>query len=52
LYTNLLVAEPPIHVPGKTFAQEVASAAGVGFRVVEKPRVRWCRAVALEKVGV
>jgi ubiquinone/menaquinone biosynthesis C-methylase UbiE len=46
---NLLVAEPPIHVSGKTFAKEVAIAEGVGFRVVEKPRVRWCRAVALER---
>jgi hypothetical protein len=47
---KLLVAEPKIHVPGKNFASEVATAEEVGFRPVEMPRVCWCRAVVFEKV--
>ena len=46
---KLLLAEPPIHVSGKTFANEVAIAEEVGFRMVEQPRVRWCRAVVFIK---
>ena len=46
---KLLVAEPKIHVPGKTFANEVATAEEVGLRPVETPRVLGCRAVVLEK---
>jgi ubiquinone/menaquinone biosynthesis C-methylase UbiE len=44
---KLLLAEPPIHVSGKKFAGEVAVAEKVGFRVVERPQLRWCRAVVL-----
>ena len=47
---KLLVAEPKIHVPGKVFAQEVATAEEVGLRPVDTPWVRGCRAVVLEKV--
>ncbi len=46
---KLLLAEPPIHVSGKAFAKEVATAEEAGFRVVERPRVRWCHAVAFTK---
>jgi ubiquinone/menaquinone biosynthesis C-methylase UbiE len=46
---NLLMAEPPIHVTGKKFADEVAIAEEVGYRMVDRPRVRWCRAVVLRK---
>ena len=47
---KLLLAEPPIHVSSRMFANEVAIAEEVGFRMVERPRVRWCRAVVLQKV--
>jgi ubiquinone/menaquinone biosynthesis C-methylase UbiE len=46
---NLLLAEPPIHVSGKKFANEVAIAKEVGFRMVEQPRIRWCRSVVFIK---
>ncbi len=45
---KLLVAEPKIHVPGKMFAKEVATAEEVGLRPVQTPRVHGCRAVVLE----
>ena len=45
---RLLVAEPKIHVPGRAFQQTVSTAEELGFRVVEKPWVRWCHAVLLE----
>jgi 2-polyprenyl-3-methyl-5-hydroxy-6-metoxy-1,4-benzoquinol methylase len=47
---KLLVAEPRLHVSGSAFAQTVGAAEGVGLCVVERPRVRWCRAAVLEKV--
>ena len=46
---KLLMAEPKIHVPGKTFDQERATAEEVGLRPVETPRIHGCRAVVLEK---
>lgn len=46
---KFFVAEPKIHVPGPAFRQTVATAEEVGFRVVEEPHVRWCRAIVLEK---
>jgi predicted methyltransferase len=46
---KLLLAEPPLHVSRKTFADEVASAEAVGFRVAARPLVRWSQAVLLEK---
>jgi len=46
---KLLVAEPKIHVPGKAFAQEVATAEEIGFWPVETPRIHGCRVVVLEK---
>jgi len=48
---KLMAAEPKIHVPGPAFRQTVATAEQVGFRVVDHPRVRWCRAVLLEKAA-
>ena len=47
---KLLVAEPKIHVPRMAFANEVATAEEVGFRSVETPWVRCCRAVVFEKL--
>lgn len=47
---KLLLGEPPLHVSGKKFANEVAISREVGFKLVEEPGVRWCRAVVLEKV--
>ena len=46
---KLLVAEPKIHVPGKAFDQEIATAEEVGLRPVETRRIHGCRAVVLEK---
>jgi hypothetical protein len=46
---KLLVAEPKIHVPGKKFANEVATAEKTGLRPAETPRVHGCRAVVFEK---
>jgi ubiquinone/menaquinone biosynthesis C-methylase UbiE len=47
---KLLVAEPKIHVPVRTFSQEVATAEEAGLRPVETPRVHGCRAVVFEKL--
>jgi ubiquinone/menaquinone biosynthesis C-methylase UbiE len=47
----LLLAEPQLHVPGKAFHKTVATAEELAFRVADQPKVRWCRAVALERVG-
>jgi ubiquinone/menaquinone biosynthesis C-methylase UbiE len=46
---KLLLAEPPIHVTAKTFEKEVAVAEEVGFKVVDRPRVRWSRAALLQR---
>jgi ubiquinone/menaquinone biosynthesis C-methylase UbiE len=46
---NLLLAEPPLHVSGKTFDNEAALAEKAGFRIVERPRVRWSRAALFTK---
>ncbi len=48
---KLLMAEPKIHVPGKTFANEVATAEESGLRPVQTPVVRGCRTVVLEKTA-
>lgn len=48
---RLLLAEPPIHVTTKKFAGEVAIAEDVGFRIVERPRLRWSHAVLCEKAS-
>ena len=48
---RLLVAEPPLHVSVKKFAAEVNAAEEVGFKVVERPWLRWSHAVVLAKVG-
>jgi ubiquinone/menaquinone biosynthesis C-methylase UbiE len=45
---KLLLAEPPLHVSGKTFANEVAAAEQAGLRIVQRPQVRWSRAVVFE----
>ena len=47
---KLLLAEPRLHVSAKAFAATVAVAKELGFRTVQEPRIRWCRAVVLEKV--
>jgi ubiquinone/menaquinone biosynthesis C-methylase UbiE len=44
---KLLVAEPKIHVPDSAFRRTLALAEEAGLRVVEKPPLRWCRAVVL-----
>ncbi|MBN2217451.1 MAG: class I SAM-dependent methyltransferase [Pirellulales bacterium] len=46
---RLLLAEPPLHVSKKRFANEVAIAKRAGFRIVEEPRLRWSHAVLLAK---
>ncbi len=46
---ELLLAEPPLHVSGKSFAREVAAAEEAGFCIVDRPQVRWSRAVLLWK---
>jgi ubiquinone/menaquinone biosynthesis C-methylase UbiE len=45
---RLLLAEPPIHVTARQFANEVAAAEEVGFQVVERPQLRWSRAIVAE----
>ncbi len=45
---KVLLAEPPIHVSRKSFANEVRVAEATGFRVVERPRLRWSHAAVLE----
>ena len=49
---KLLVAEPRVHVPGKAFRQTVAAAKELGFGMIEKLRVHWCRAMVFEKMCV
>jgi len=49
---KLLLAEPPIHVSGRKFAKEVTVAEEVGFRLVERPHVRWCHAAGFVKANV
>jgi ubiquinone/menaquinone biosynthesis C-methylase UbiE len=46
---KLLLAEPPLHVPARTFAAEVAVAEAAGFQVIQRPHVRWAHAVLLMK---
>ncbi len=46
---RFLIAEPRIHVPARTYQKMLDIAADVGFRQTEQPKVRWCRAVVLEK---
>jgi ubiquinone/menaquinone biosynthesis C-methylase UbiE len=48
---KLLLAEPPLHVTKKAFARETAVAEEVGFRIADRPRVRWSNAVLLAKGG-
>lgn len=48
---KFLVAEPKIHVPGGAFQQTVTTAVALGLKVIEEPRVRWCRAAVFEKVA-
>lgn len=47
---KLLLVEPPIHVSAKKFASEVAVAEEVGFQIIERPQLRWSKAVLFEKV--
>jgi hypothetical protein len=46
---QMLLAEPPIHVSGKTFDKEVTLAQNAGFKIAEYPHVRWSRAVLFAK---
>lgn len=46
---KLLLAEPLIHVSRKAFANEVAVAEAAGFQLLDRPRLRWCRAALLVK---
>lgn len=48
---KLLVAEPRLHVSGKAFAQTMTLAAKAGLYAVEEPKVRWCRAVVVERTA-
>ena len=48
---RLLIAEPRLHVPAKTYQKMLEIAADVGFQQSEQPQVRWCCAVVLEKVS-
>jgi ubiquinone/menaquinone biosynthesis C-methylase UbiE len=47
---RFFVGEPRIHVPGRAFAAMVSTAGDVGLKVLEEPRVVWCRAVVFGKV--
>ncbi len=44
---KFLVAEPRLHVPGRVFAEMVDTAGEVGLKVLEEPRVIWCRAAVM-----
>jgi ubiquinone/menaquinone biosynthesis C-methylase UbiE len=46
---KLLYTEPDMHVTPERFAEIVAYARNAGFGVIEEPRVRWSRAVALAR---
>ncbi len=46
---KLLLAEPPIHVSRKKFADEVATAKEVGFQMVDQPQMRWTHAAVFAK---
>ena len=46
---SFLLVEPIIHVSGKAFEQTVSLAKEIGFRIVERPKVRASRAVLLGK---
>ncbi|MGO8690976.1 MAG: SAM-dependent methyltransferase [Thermoguttaceae bacterium] len=46
---RLLVAEPRLHVPGKAFAQTVATTKELGFRPIGEPQVHGCRALVVER---
>jgi ubiquinone/menaquinone biosynthesis C-methylase UbiE len=46
---RFLLAEPRLHVSGRAFAETVGLAEQVGFRTLQQPRFRWCRAVVLRK---
>lgn len=41
---RLLVAEPRLHVSGTAFGRTAALADQAGLKVVERPKVPWCRA--------
>jgi 2-polyprenyl-3-methyl-5-hydroxy-6-metoxy-1,4-benzoquinol methylase len=46
---GLLLAEPILHVRKAAFLASVALAESVGFAIVDRPRIRRCRAVLLER---
>jgi ubiquinone/menaquinone biosynthesis C-methylase UbiE len=48
---KLLLAEPPIHVTRKAFNSEARAAEETGFRVADRPHVRWSHAVLLAKAA-
>jgi ubiquinone/menaquinone biosynthesis C-methylase UbiE len=47
--SRLLLAEPPIHVTVKKFEKEVAVAEDVGFKVIDRPKMRWSHAALLKR---
>lgn len=49
---RLMVVEPPFHVSRDAFEVMVARAGEVGLEAVERPRVRFSKAVVLGKGGV
>jgi ubiquinone/menaquinone biosynthesis C-methylase UbiE len=46
---KFFLAEPSLHVSARAFDATLAAARDVGFRLVEEPQVRRCRAVVLER---
>jgi ubiquinone/menaquinone biosynthesis C-methylase UbiE len=46
---KLLLAEPPIHVSAKAVEEEESVAQRAGFRLIDRPQVRWSRAALFEK---
>ncbi|HWQ08917.1 MAG TPA: methyltransferase domain-containing protein, partial [Holophaga sp.] len=46
---RLLLAEPALHVTGTAFDGELAEACRAGFTVLERPKIRQCRAALLER---
>jgi ubiquinone/menaquinone biosynthesis C-methylase UbiE len=48
---RFLVAEPRLHVSARAFDATLATAEDVGFRLVEEPSVRRCRAAVFNKAA-
>ncbi|MCJ7717356.1 MAG: class I SAM-dependent methyltransferase, partial [Anaerolineales bacterium] len=46
---RLLIAEPYLHVSGKTFQEMIAELQGIGFSVEEHPRIGFSRSILVQK---